>query len=151
MEVLLSSNPIISNIGCKSVRDYYRPMIETADQLNIATGFITNDSIVELQNLIEYRNHRLTLNLFIGMNLLEGFTKLQYNAVRDLNSFLTDSNTGRVLLSPKALYHGKSTLFYIKTPALEPLLGLLILVVLLVHPTTTLRRRPTLTVKKLLM
>lgn len=82
-------------------------MIETADQLNIATGFITNDSIVELQNLIEYRNQRLTLNLFIGMNLLEGFTKLQYNAVRDLNLFLTDSNTGRVLLSPKALYHGK--------------------------------------------
>ena len=41
------------------------------------------------------------------MNLLEGFTKLQYNAVRDLNLFLSDSNTGRVLLSPKALYHGK--------------------------------------------
>ncbi|WP_290375594.1 restriction endonuclease PLD domain-containing protein [Duncaniella dubosii] len=123
MEVLLSSNPIISNIGCKSVRDYYRPMIETADQLNIATGFITNDSIVELQNLIEYRNHRLTLNLFIGMNLLEGFTKLQYNAVRDLNSFLTDSNTGRVLLSPKALYHGKMYSFLHKDTCLGAFIG----------------------------
>ncbi|WP_289873416.1 restriction endonuclease PLD domain-containing protein [uncultured Duncaniella sp.] len=98
-------------------------MIETADQLNIATGFITNDSIVELQNLIEYRNHRLTLNLFIGMNLLEGFTKLQYNAVRDLNSFLTDSNTGRVLLSPKALYHGKMYSFLHKDTCLGAFIG----------------------------
>lgn len=82
-------------------------MIETADHLNIATGFITNDSIVELKNLIEYRNFGLSLDLFIGMNLLEGFTKLQYNAVKELNAFLTESSTGRVLLSPNALYHGK--------------------------------------------
>lgn len=107
MEILLSANPIISDIRCKSVKDFYRPMIETADQLNIATGFITNDSIVELKNLIEYRKFGLTLNLFIGMNLLDGFTKLQYNAVKDLNTFLTESSTGHVLLSPKALYHGK--------------------------------------------
>lgn len=89
MEVLLSANPIISNINCKSVKDYYRSMIETADHLNIATGFITNDSIVELKNLIEYRNFGLSLDLFIGMNLLEGFTKLQYNAVKELNAFTT--------------------------------------------------------------
>lgn len=107
MEVLLSANPIISDIQCRSLREHYRPMIEVADHLNIATGFITNDSIVELKNLIEYRRFSLTLNLFIGMNLLDGFTKLQYNAVKDLNSFLTESSTGRVLLSPKALYHGK--------------------------------------------
>ncbi len=107
MEILLSSNPIISDIRCKSVNEYYRQMIETADHLNIATGFITNDSIVELQNLIDYRNNSLTLDLFIGMNFLGGFTKLQYNAVRELNSFLVNSNSGRVMLSRKALYHGK--------------------------------------------
>lgn len=107
MEVLLSANPIINKIGCRSVKDFYRPMIESADHLNIATGFITNDSIVELKNLIEYRKFSLTLDLFIGMNLLEGFTKLQYNAVKELNAFLNESSTGRVLLSPKALYHGK--------------------------------------------
>ncbi len=72
-----------------------------------ALSAYTYDSIVELKNLIEYRNYSLTLDLFIGMNLLEGFTKLQYNAVRELNSFLTESNSGRVLLSPKAYYHGK--------------------------------------------
>lgn len=107
MEVLLSSNPIISDIKCRSVKDFYQPMIETADHLNIATGFITNESITELRKLVEYRNNSLSLDLFIGMNLLEGFTKLQYNAVKDLNSFLNESNTGRVLLSPKAMYHGK--------------------------------------------
>lgn len=107
MEVLLSANPIISDIHCRPLKDRYRPMIETADHLNIATGFITNDSIVELKNLIEYRQFSLTLDLFIGMNLLEGFTKLQYNAVKELNAFLTENSAGRVLLSPNALYHGK--------------------------------------------
>lgn len=107
MEILLSFNPIISDIKCRSLKEYYQNMIEVADHLNIATGFITNDSIVELKNLIKYRRYSLSLNLFIGMNLLDGFTKLQYNAVKDLNTFLTESSTGRVFLSPKALYHGK--------------------------------------------
>lgn len=123
MEVLLSANPIISDIRCRSVKDRYRPMIETADHLNIATGFITNDSIVELKNLIEYRQFSLTLDLFIGMNLLDGFTKLQYNAVKDLNTFLTESFSGRVLLSPKALYHGKMYSFMHKSSCLGAFIG----------------------------
>ncbi len=123
MEVLLSANPIISDIRCRAVKDHYRPMIEIADHLNIATGFITNDSIVELKNLIEYRQFRLTLDLFIGMNLLEGFTKLQYNAVKDLNSFLTESSSGRVLLSPNALYHGKMYSFMQNNSCLGAFIG----------------------------
>lgn len=123
MEVLLSANPIISDIRCRSVKDFYRPMIETADHMNIATGFITNDSIVELKNLIEYRQFSLTLDLFIGMNLLDGFTKLQYNAVKELNTFLTESSTGRVLLSPKALYHGKMYSFMQKNSCLGAFIG----------------------------
>lgn len=98
-------------------------MIETADHMNIATGFITNDSIVELKNLIEYRQFSLTLDLFIGMNLLDGFTKLQYNAVKELNTFLTESSTGRVLLSPKALYHGKMYSFMQKNSCLGAFIG----------------------------
>lgn len=123
MEVLLSANPIISDIHCRSVKDLYRLMIETADHLNIATGFITNDSIIELKNLIEYRQFSLTLDLFIGMNLLEGFTKLQYNAVKDLNAFLSESSTGRVLLSPKALYHGKMYSFMQNNSCLGAFIG----------------------------
>lgn len=123
MEVLLSANPIISDIRCRSVKDFYSPMIETADHMNIATGFITNDSIVELKNLIEYRQFSLTLDLFIGMNLLDGFTKLQYNAVKELNTFLTESSTGRVLLSPKALYHGKMYSFMQNNSCLGAFIG----------------------------
>ena len=123
MEVLLSANPIISDIHCRSVKDLYRLMIETADHLNIATGFITNDSIIELKNLIEYRQFSLTLDLFIGMNLLEGFTKLQYNADKDLNAFLSESSTGRVLLSPKALYHGKMYSFMQNNSCLGAFIG----------------------------
>lgn len=107
MEVLFTRNPLISHLRYKSVNDFYRPMIEEADCLNIATGFITNDSIVELRNLIEYRKYQMQLNLFIGMNFLDGFTKLQYNAVKDLSHFLTDKKSGKILLSERALFHGK--------------------------------------------
>lgn len=107
MELLLTKNPIIGSLHAKSVSDYFKSFVEEASEFNIATGFITNDSIAALKQIVEYRNGDLGLNLFIGMNYIEGFTKLQYNALRDLNSFLCQNDIGRVFLSPSALYHGK--------------------------------------------
>lgn len=107
MELLISKHPLISGLRIKSTNDCFRFCIENADQLNIATGYITNDSIYEVKQYLEYRNHSLSMNLFVGMHYLEGFTKLQYNAVRDLSKYLTDHELGKVYLSPNALYHGK--------------------------------------------
>lgn len=41
------------------------------------------------------------------MNYIEGFTKIQYNAVRSLNDMMADRGVGHVYLSPNALFHGK--------------------------------------------
>lgn len=51
MQLLLSKQPILGGIGCKGTYEYYKEAIECCDQLNIATGFITNDSIAELRHL----------------------------------------------------------------------------------------------------
>ncbi len=108
MELLLPDNPIIQRgIHTKSISKLYNHLVEGATALNIATGFITNDSIAALKQIVEFREGELSLSLFIGMNYLEGFTKPQYHAVRDLNGYLVRNQVGSVFLSPHSLYHGK--------------------------------------------
>lgn len=107
MELLLPQNPIVQNqIRTKSISTMYNKLVENATDFNIATGFITNDSIA-LKQIVQFREGDLKLSLFIGMNYLDGFTKLQYNAVKELNYFLTVNKLGNVYLSSQALYHGK--------------------------------------------
>ena len=76
MELLLPDNPIIQReIHTKSISRLYNRLVENATELNIATGFVTNDSIAALKQIVEFRRGGLNLSLFIGMNYLEGFTK----------------------------------------------------------------------------
>lgn len=108
MELLLPSNPIIQQqVHTKSISSLYNKLVDNATNFNIATGFITNDSIAALKQIVEFREGGLKLSLFIGMNFLEGFTKPQYNAIKELDGFLTRHDVGKVLLSSQALYHGK--------------------------------------------
>lgn len=107
MELLLTKNPIVNSLHAKSINDYTSKYFEIATQLNIVTGFISNESIAELRRLIEYRGRSLNLSLFIGMNYIDGFTKLQYDAVKELGTNLLANGIGNVYVSPKALFHGK--------------------------------------------
>lgn len=108
MEFLLSENPLIQQkVRTKSISNMYNRLVDNATNFNIATGFITNDSVAALKQIVEFREGNLCLSLFIGMNYLEGFTKPQYFAVKELNDYLINNNVGRVFLSPQALYHGK--------------------------------------------
>ena len=107
MEPLFTKSPIFRSIVYKSVSDYRTNLINVASKFNIATGFISSDSLVELKRMVGFRKGELSVNLFIGMNYIDGFTQLQYAALKDLNSYLHDNHYGRVYVSPHALYHGK--------------------------------------------
>lgn len=108
MELLLPENPLIqNNVHTRSISRMYNHLVEEATNFNIATGFITNDSIAALKQIVEFREGELNLSLFIGMNYLAGFTKPQYSAVKELDNYLHKNNIGKVFLSPQALYHGK--------------------------------------------
>ena len=124
MELLLSKNPLLTALDKKYVDSYIGDYFNEATQINIATGFISNESIAELRRLVSFRENSLNVSLFIGMNYLDGFTKLQYNAVRDLGSFLRDENLGRVLVSPRAMYHGKMYSFMKEDNCLASFVGL---------------------------
>ena len=121
-EILLTKHPLLGSKN-KSISSYLDNYFEIATHINIATGFISNESIVTLRQLIEYRANQLSVNLFIGMNYIDGFTQLQYEAVKDLASYLKENNLGDVYVSPKALYHGKMYSFLKHDECLGSFLG----------------------------
>lgn len=94
----------------RQVKDYYSDMANVADEFNIATGFVSNASIVELISLVKFRNEHgndIKLNMLIGMNYLYGFTKVQYDAIKELSSFLHNNSIGAIYVSKTKYYHGK--------------------------------------------
>ena len=124
MELLLPANSIIQKqVHSMSISNLYNRLVDNATDFNIATGFITNDSIAALKQIVDFREGGLKLSLFIGMNYLEGFTKPQYNAIKELDSFLNKNNVGKVLLSSQALYHGKMYSFMKDSSCLASFVG----------------------------
>ncbi len=124
MELLLTENPIIQHeVHTKSISKMFNGLVEKSSNLNIATGFVSNDSVAALKQIVEFRSGALNVSLFIGMNYLDGFTKPQYLAVKDLNKFLLDNKVGQVYLSPQALYHGKMYSFMKEESCLASFVG----------------------------
>lgn len=107
MELLFTKNPILRSMENHCIDDFYIDCLENADSINIATGFITNDSIAELSRILTLRNFGFSVNLLIGMHYIKGFTQLQYNSIRRLNDVLSYHQAGTIYLSTKALFHGK--------------------------------------------
>lgn len=106
MDLLFSNYPPVET-RCKTFAEAFYELIPEATRLDIAVGYISQDSIVELQKIIELNKNIRAVNLVIGMHYYSKFTRLQYDAAMDLNSFLRDSDMGSVSLVKAFQYHGK--------------------------------------------
>lgn len=105
MEFLHSNYPPVRT-GCKSFTDAFYDLLPGTDSLDIAVGYVTADSLIELQKLVEL-NGLHQLNLTIGMHYLDRFTKTEYNTAMHLNKFLVENGQGQVRLVTPFRYHGK--------------------------------------------
>ncbi|HHX36623.1 MAG TPA: NgoFVII family restriction endonuclease, partial [Clostridiaceae bacterium] len=105
MEFLSSNFPPVKT-KFRSFTDAFYDLLPKANSLDIAVGYITADSLIELQKLVEL-NRLHALNLIIGMHYFERFTKTEYNAAMKLNSFLQENQYGEVRLVTPFKYHGK--------------------------------------------
>lgn len=105
MELLLSNYPPLKTKS-HTFSDMFYSMLSKTTDLDIAVGYITSDSLVELQKIVELNTLR-TLNLTIGMHYLERFTKGEYNAALKLNDYLRENKCGEVRLVTPFRYHGK--------------------------------------------
>lgn len=106
MEFLFSNYPPVRT-GCKTFSDAFYNLLHQASSMDIAVGYVSSDSLVELQKTIELNSNIHNLNLIIGMHYFDRFTKIQYNAATRLNQFLQENSIGEVRLVTAFRYHGK--------------------------------------------
>lgn len=106
MEFLHSNLPPMK-VGTHTFYDKFYSLVPLSSEIDIAVGFVTTDSLVELQKLVELNTNLHKLNLIIGMHYIEGFTKPEYMAACALYEFLSENKCGDVRLVIPFCYHGK--------------------------------------------
>ena len=102
----LLSNYSPFQTGCKSFLDVFYEYFSKSTQIDIAVGYITADSLAELQKLAEINENHI-INLTIGMHYYDLFSRNEYNAAMKLNQFLRNENRGEVRLVTPFRFHGK--------------------------------------------
>jgi hypothetical protein len=88
--------------------------VVNSDSIKIATGYITEDSLLELKSILLFyneENQTKTCSLVIGMHGREGFTRAQYDAAIELATFMRDRDLGSVRVCTAFKYHGKTYVF----------------------------------------
>lgn len=103
---LLQSNYMPLVTDTKSFETAFFNLLGDSKKIRIASGYISEDSITQIIGLYENGLHS-SLELIVGMHYFEGFTKLQFDALKKLNSILESKNCGKVFLSTVSKYHGK--------------------------------------------
>jgi len=105
MELLLSDIPPLRENN-DSFSNRVKELMFEADHLQIASGYISTDSVTEIKKIIE-SNNRPRLDLMIGMHYFDGITRAQYEAVKYLNDFLISTDMGSVSIAETFRFHGK--------------------------------------------
>ena len=120
LEFLTSKIPPLMS-GGKLFSDAFFEQYSSSDEICLATGFISEDSIVELKKVIE--NNQRKINLIIGMHYFEGITHPQYDAVQSLDEYLRTNHLGGIYIVNSLKFHGKVYCFYNKSSPLTSILG----------------------------
>lgn len=88
----------------------FETLTKESDRMILTSGYISEESILFLRRCLNdefFPNFQLV----VGMLGLEGFTRAQYRELRELNALLIKNNKGKVYVSMKYKYHGKSYTF----------------------------------------
>ena len=105
MELLLS-NILPVRFAKRDTVSCFENLLESADIIRIATGYVSADALVELKKIIE-ENKKPYLELMIGMHGFEGFTHSQYETAKSLDEYLRSNDAGGVKVSTAFKFHGK--------------------------------------------
>lgn len=121
MSLLLSNFPPLRT-GYASYTDTFKSLLKDSDTVNLATGYISTDSAIDLKNIIE-ANGGPRLNLCVGMHYFEGLTPVQDEALRSLDKSLRDAELGAVYLVTTFPFHGKVVCFSQKDKLIGSIIG----------------------------
>lgn len=121
MNLLFSNYPPLRT-NFSTFADSFYNLLPQTEVLDIAVGYVTSDSLIELQKAVEL-NHVQKLNLIIGMHYIEHFTQVEYKSALKLNEFLRDNKAGEVRLVTPFRYHGKLYSFQKEGKAFAGIIG----------------------------
>lgn len=110
MELIYSSVVPVRYPDVSNFREAFERQMIPASELKMATGYVSEDSLMELKAIIAHykdRPERKACDLIIGMHGREGFTRPQYDAAYNLGKYLRDNRLGEVRVCTAFKFHGK--------------------------------------------
>ena len=110
---LLYSNilPLGTENGQETVSDRFFDEARSSDRIDIATGYVSKASLLELDSLIESANIR-NVTLTIGMYFVEGMPEGTYHTALEINKKWKEAGIGEIRMVRAFKYHGKLYAFY---------------------------------------
>lgn len=109
MKLLVSSSTTFDH-GYESADSEWAQNFFIADQVVVAVGYVTHDSLVYLSRLVEL-NPDKSFILCIGLARIEGLTKNQKEACARLDHVLRNGDRGGVFVAYQVPFHAKATVF----------------------------------------
>ncbi len=95
----------------KSFAESFIHFMGDADYLQLATAYVSADSLLFLKENLEAKKN-LRCDLLIGMHVYTDFTRSQYSIARELGEYLYNEDRGSVITSSAFPYHGKFYNFF---------------------------------------
>lgn len=122
MPLLYSNYPPLRRPRRESYQEVFYNLLGRSDTLYIASGYISNDSLIDLKTAVE-ANSGPRIELCIGMHYFEGLTRAQKIAVETLDKFLQENDLGGVYFVINYPFHGKVAAFSVKDDMKGVLIG----------------------------
>lgn len=106
----------------QSIIDCFREQAEKSDRIEIAVGYISRASLIELDTIVsEFGICHICLN--IGMYYIEGMPESSYHTALELNAKWKGSGIGEIRLVRAFKYHGKTYCFYKNGAVISAIIG----------------------------
>lgn len=110
---LLYSNilPLGTENGQETVSDRFFDEARASDRIEIATGYVSKASLLELEALVDSADIK-QITLTIGMYFVEGMPEGTYHTALEINKKWKDAGIGEIRMVRTFKYHGKLYAFY---------------------------------------
>ncbi len=123
MKILYSDMlPLGVDDGQQTIIECVHEQFEKADRVEIAVGYISKASLIELDRMVEqYGVKSICLN--IGMYFIEGMPESSYHTAKEINARWKTKGLGEIRLVKSFKYHGKTFCFYKDNEVFSAILG----------------------------
>lgn len=106
----------------QSIADCFNEQASKSDRIDIAVGYISRASLLELNAILEkYGIKQICLN--IGMYYIEGMPEGSYHTACELNKKWKEQGIGEIRLVRALKYHGKTYCFYRNGTVFSAIIG----------------------------